>query len=711
MPRDGKYSRSLQSEETERAFRQLCHLLSLDRGGKVQGAVESLILMVLYIDPRVGRCADPDELALAIATYFGVEIDVTAVRAGIENQLQTGGLLIDRVSAPNLIVLSADAKADVATRVENATQLESRVRADWIAEASEIADGADSDALWQALQSYLGLVFRQHGVEAIQLLDSTADGPAVSDTLGFMLDQAIKRANLVAHELGVKRAIAAFFHNNLLTRLRYMSELLDGTFTFFALTISDSTAEYLKGQIPSLDLFLDTNVILSMVGLQDNPMQDLSAELLKKIDAEGHPIQLHCHERTLQEISELQEAVTKALGAKRYSSQLSEAFVQSAESHASRFGVEARFHRLNMEHEIDVGAFLARFNHIEELAAAKKVRIYRPASSDSEEPAKETYIAAFEQFLQEYRPNRPRRYEARDHDVAVWISLQRLRSFSKNALRSGALLLSFDQALYSFDKSFLMNQPSGKKGPTVALPNHLLQLLRPLRKGSTDYDEQFLAVFATPEFRTAQSGYENTVTNVMKYLASFEDVPKETAVLILNDDLLMGRLNDMDAQSEEFAHLIEKTVLTENAALMETVTSLQDQLNEARQAQQALEQLANVEATNRAKIEQDLSKEHSRRELAEASAASAEASSARIATRARIAISVIIALAGSLLIIKGPGSVGWKGFLELHTHIAIQGLMVFAWLGVAYLTGPVKHRAAVLATVVIAAIIAALSLL
>jgi hypothetical protein len=321
MPKDAKYSAS--SDETEHVFRQLCHLLSLDRNGKIQGAVESLIMTVLYIDPRVGDSADPGELALAIATYFGVEIDVAAVKTAIENNIQTGLLLIDRSTTPHQIVLAPAIRADVAARIEEATQLEATVRADWQREIENIVSDVDSNALWQALQYYLGLVFRQHGVEAVQLLDASASGSPNGTALGSMLDRAVQKAGLADHRSAVKQAIETFFHTTEPARLRYMSELLDGAFTFFALTVGDSTAEYLKSQLPTLKLFLDTNVVLGVLGLHDNPLQGTCDELLSVIK-EGHfPFQLYCHERTLREFSEIRDSIKVRLSAKRYSPQLS----------------------------------------------------------------------------------------------------------------------------------------------------------------------------------------------------------------------------------------------------------------------------------------------------------------------------------------------------------------------------------------------------
>jgi hypothetical protein len=90
MPTDKNRDTLPAPEVTERVFRQLCHLLSLDRSGKVQGAVESLITTVLHIDPEVGASADPSELALAIATYFSVKIDATRIETAINSQIQAG---------------------------------------------------------------------------------------------------------------------------------------------------------------------------------------------------------------------------------------------------------------------------------------------------------------------------------------------------------------------------------------------------------------------------------------------------------------------------------------------------------------------------------------------------------------------------------------------------------------------------------------------
>ena len=342
-----------------------------------------------------------------------------------------------------------------------------------------------------------------------------------------------------------------------------MSELLDGTFTFFALTVSDATAEYLRDQVPSLRLFLDTNVVLAVLGMQENPLQEADIELLDIIKQERYPFRLYYHERTYREIVAIVEAARHSLRKVHYTPAMSRAYLQYFSARGGGFGLERQFHALNAEQEADAEAFMARFEHLEDLLSEYGVKRYNQSGSDLDVDVKGAHIAEFEHFLTtRARPGRrPRSYEAMDHDVTVWMYLQRQRRQATNALRSGALLLSNDYSLHAFDRSYLMKAADGKAVATVVLPHHLLQILRPFNQVTTDFDKRFMEIFAAPEFRTTQTDYGPTVSKVLAYMSSFQGVPTETAVHILNDDLLMGRLKDIETSDSEFGEIIESAVM------------------------------------------------------------------------------------------------------------------------------------------------------
>jgi hypothetical protein len=728
--------------QAQLVFRQLCHMLSLSRTGKVQSAIDSLVLTTLAIDPKVGSSGDPNEVAIAVSTYFGVSLDVGDVRLAIEKHLRAGRLLIDRSSDPHRVVLSADTRAQVSERVSDSSALEEAVKQEWLSLSEGKLPGADGDTLWAALQIYLGSVFRQHGAEAVQLLDPSASHGETGINLSTLMNDAIKQVGLSSQRDRVRDCIAGFFIDPSPARLRYMAELLDGTFTFFALTVSDATVDYLRGQVPSLRLFLDTNVVLGLLGLQDNPLQEACVELLEFIREHKYPFQLYYHERTLQELLDIVEAASHNLKRQRFSSALSRAYLQYASSHGGAFGLELRFHTLNADREIDVEAFLARFSHIEELLKDQGAKRYNQSAPEFDVETKGRHIAEFEHFLKETRPARPRRYKALDHDVVVWMSLQRQRRAATSALKSGALLLSNDYSLQSFDRQYLMRQADGKQSPTVVLPQHLLQVLRPLAASTPDFDKRFMEVFAAPEFRTAQSDYDATVSRVLSYLASFDGVPTETAVTILNDDLLMGRLKDAEADSAEFGELIESAVLQENSLLLDRIAESEQALATASTERERLaaeaarleaeraaaaEQLealesgarrqeedrrravdtAREERSQREGIERQLEEERQQREKAEARVAVAD----RRAARTRQITGLLVGLVGVGLLVGGPVLWDWSPWSDQERFRASQALLTVMVLGIAYMIVWKAHRGAVLTGVVFAAAIGLLALL
>lgn len=335
-----RQKRGQASPAADAAYRQLCHLLSLTRTGKVQSAVSNLVLTTFSIDPKIGEGRDPNEVATAISTYFGLTIDLGAVREAIETHLRAGRLQINRTGEPTCIGLAPDVRAQLASRIAQSTQLEETVRKEWVESASQVIPEVDPAALWNALQLYLGKVFNQHGAEAVQLLDSRSETGVEKGNLPALMDASIREAGLKKDQSEVRDVIRAFFLDPSPNRLRYTSELLDGTFTFFALTVSDSTAEYLKEQVPSLRLFLDTNVVLAVLGMQDSNMQEADLELLETIEREQYPFKLYYHERTFKELIGLVETTKSRLRSRHFTPALSRAYIQYVDSRGGGFGLE-----------------------------------------------------------------------------------------------------------------------------------------------------------------------------------------------------------------------------------------------------------------------------------------------------------------------------------------------------------------------------------
>jgi hypothetical protein len=553
-----------------RAFNHLCHVLPLTKAGKVRAVLDGLVMTVLVLEdaPLVDAGAVRD----AIDGWFGIRVEIDEVQKSIDGHMAGGRVLRDL--GARRLGPSATARAEALAAVERDRALEVSVKAEWTAELAQQGYSQTLiDELWDCLRAYMARAFRQHGAMAAQLLDPTLPASREDNTnLAASLDAAIKETSPTVESSAVQAAVSGFFARPTVERTRYVSHLLDGTFTFFAITANEVTSVYVRGQLAPLKLFLDSNFIFGLLDLHENRLSDVSKELVELIKDQGFPYTLYFHERTLKEIQHTLDLVAERLRAWRWSQALSRAVCTTQRVTS----IELAYHRMNSESPTDVDVFLSKFDHIEEILRAQGIHIYRtPQTHESPVEEKGKLIAEYLAYVERYRPNRPRPYEVADHDIVVWQELQHLRKRGKTALDVGALLLSTDVLFSQFDWNKLRS--SNRDVATVVLPGQLLQVLRPFARGSEDFDRRFVQAFALPEFRAAHSDYADVATKVLSYISVYKDMGEETAVRLLANDLLMRQLKGVDEGTPEFAELVESALANDNGILIEEAESAREE--------------------------------------------------------------------------------------------------------------------------------------
>jgi len=389
-----------------RAFSQLCHLVALTRTGKVRSVVDNAVILAFVIEDRsvlTGAKAVTDVLS----TVFGIHLSQPDVQQSIDRHVQSRVLVRDRASAG--LSLAQKERADVKARISAATQLQADVREQWFAElqaSDSFPDGVEPTALWDCLSDFLASMFRQHGVNTIQLLSHTADQHAPSLRWKAMARASIKAHGLVDASFTIEPLLLSFVEKASSDRARYLAQLLDGTFSFFALSIEASAAQYLAGHIPRLDLFLDTNVLFGLLELHDNPMTDASRELVEVIRREALPFTLYYHQRTLREMRTTIGFLGDRLTARRsWPSALSRAIVSAQ----ILSGLERHFHALNAEQPIDPAAFMTRYENVDALLDGLGLKIYRPHVDHFTIETKGSLIADYAEFAKQQRPGHPER--------------------------------------------------------------------------------------------------------------------------------------------------------------------------------------------------------------------------------------------------------------------------------------------------------------
>lgn len=560
---------------------RLCHLVVLSETKKIEAVADSLVLSVIEIDPT-HPATDQAKIEEALRAYFYVNFESKDLQASISRLLQSGAI-IKNPTTGNL-TLSPGSRTAYLKRIADAATLEQTIRDQWIMSVQELFpvwNDKVSAELWAMLRSYLAKLFRRHGAQTALIVSGHDFQDAeLEKTAGSLVMETITEECKLVGQAPAREALYRFFKNQTPERARYVSQLLDGTFSFYALFTDDETQNYLKRSIPRITIFLDTNFLFGVLNLHNNPQNEVSVELLTLVRDQKLPFDFYYHEDSLQEMQETIAATQKRLSQVSWSSGLSRAALATRRFELT--GLELKYHEANAQHQVDPVTYFLKYRHVEKLINEKGIKIYRrPNGSRTETLDEETgdLISAYARFLQDRWPShRPKPFSVIKHDIVVWKAAKALRRPGATGLDVGALLLSADQRLFAFDWGKLSG--SDHLG-VVVMPSQLLQLVRPFVPRTPDFDKKFAEVFALPEFRSAHADFFQVTRKVLQFLASVKDLSEETASAILADELLLSRLRDTESD-EELKVVIESEVLNKNAALIKQHTQTSAQLENTR---------------------------------------------------------------------------------------------------------------------------------
>jgi flagellar biosynthesis GTPase FlhF len=612
---------------------RLCHLVALSEAKKIEGVAESLILSVMESD-AANPATDRPQIEAALVRCYGVRLDPTDFEASISRLIQRGALVSEHGAGG--LLLSPKSRAEQQQRLADANALEQKVKVQWcesLKTSFQTWNDQIADELWECLQLYLTRLFRRHGAQAALVASGQRFEDAELDTsIGDILTNAISEGCRTIDKAAARAALDAFFKEQTPEKARYIAQLLDGTFSFYTLFTDEATQAYLKRAIPQITVFLDTNFLFGVLGLHDNPQNEVSVELVTIVRDQKLPFELYYHEDSLHEMRDTIDAIEKHLSRFMWSTALSRAVLQTRAYLLS--GLELKFHEANAKSQIEPGVFFLKYRYVEKLLNAQGFKIYRrPQKLDLDKLDQKTteMISHYKRYLEEH--HKEKKFSQVRHDILVWQTAKGLRKSHATGLDVGALLLSADQRFFAYDWGVLS---SGSGLGVVVLPSQLLQLLRPFVPRTIDFDKRFAEVFSLPGFRAGDFDFSRVIQRVLQFLATVKDIGEETAAAILADELLMRRLRNVESE-EEIKVAVESEILKKNAELAEQNKAVSAKL-EAAQAEaaqkQSLLEAAQRDAAGHARTASEraaeLERERLEKEKSVAAAAAAENATAQI---------------------------------------------------------------------------------
>lgn len=553
------------------AFKQMASFVAIAKTRQISEVLDELIQQSFFVLPSE-PLSTPDQVAHAMKSIFGIDINSKDVGMALE-RLRKAQIIVNIGNGH--LALAPSVKEALRLRVGSAKALETDVRNVWQKQAGLIAPNLDPEKLWLTLRSYLAQAFRRHGIQAVELLNPDAAlGKDSKVGLSSILDGIIAKQFPERERALARESVSAFFLNVSSDRKRaeYIANLADGAFNYFSLAVAPEVSEKLRGKLNNLTLFLDTNFLFGLLNLHVNPQVDVSSELIEAIGKFKLPFRLRYHEATVREMTNTLFYFGKELKLRKWPQKISRAVVASG----ALSGIEMRYHSKNAEQPVAVEDFLAPYQHWQELLKGRGIDVYNVIDSQEHFLARANLEADYKDYLTYVHREKP--VDAVQHDMNVMETVQSLRTNAKSTLDAGALLITCDYHLFRFD--YEKSRDDGRHHSTV-LPSLFWQILRPFVADNEDFDNAFAETFALPEFSLGKGGAQRAAARMVSILASYSDIPEETATKMLANDLLIAELQSKKTDAE-FAETIESVLASENAALLEETAALAAQLERER---------------------------------------------------------------------------------------------------------------------------------
>jgi hypothetical protein len=550
------------------AYGRLCHFVAIRRDNpSILGAEDGVIRAAISL---CGQATVPSVSAVieSAKNLFSLTFSLDEVNRSIDRLVTTGQA--ERLGEG--VRLTAETVAEVEKCVARSAETERAVRAEWSYSllSKKRIRSEDTDSIWSAVKDYLAKLFARHGLQTLELLapevvgENDSELPA-SEILDRILDARLQQFT----KRQGRDIVRSFLTDRTALRNQYLTELLDGTFSFFALTADEQTRELLRKNLPPLKLLVDTNFVFGLLDLHSNAFVAVSKDVTAIIAEQKFPFQLYYHPLTADEFRSVLAFYKRKLTGGRWSPAISRALLNVGDLS----GIERRFHEVNAEGQISVEDFFARYGNLERVLEAHGMKPFRnnyePWLEDEETL---DLISRYKRFIE---PNE-KPHNVLRHDMILWRTLRDIRRNDPGPFGSGAFFLTCDYSLWRFDHGTLSRGTTG----TSVLPNVFLQLLRPFVPRTQNFDESFVATFALPEFRSINSRTEQAVSRVASVIRLYSDLPEDLAVKILSDEALIAKVAGVPEDDAVISELIESAIADEATRLKAETERLREELRQ-----------------------------------------------------------------------------------------------------------------------------------
>ncbi len=554
-------------------FTRLVQHVALNESGWWEHAVERLVLACAY---TLGPSSH-DDVVNGVVESCGVQANSERVNSTIRNLVESGELIEQGGS------LRVSEAAHEALHQQQTATLDSeknvRVRFGNMARERGLED--QEDELWRILETEVVLpVVRHMGARMYGLL--TADLSDGNSDLESHLREFLSR-----HSDQIRTFLVDFIEPRDDDVRRFVLRRLNAQYALDAAALPDDALERLSlldHKAGRVDVFLDTNFLFSVLGLHENPGDDVANELLQLVqELQGRvDLRLYVIPETVNETRRVLQDVIFRLKGFRGQPNLAEAAKRT-----TSLGLTSRYLEAasNAGRTLTAEDFFGPYeSDLLTVLRSKGVELYNADLS---------YLHVDQNVIddlhdqseaqEKFRSRGQKSYEANLHDMVLLHFTRSRRSPAvESPLETNAWVATLDYGLISFDRKQRVNGA----GPPVCLePSSLIQLFQFWIPSSINLDEALVGSVRQPLlFLTFDKQSEQVTLRILSEISRFEgigDLDVDTVSAILTSTALRNRLEATENDLSNDQELVREAMVNVVRELGDEMTDLRSEQDEA----------------------------------------------------------------------------------------------------------------------------------
>jgi len=554
----------------ERALYQVAPLASLQpTSADLRSLQSGLVLQTLA---ALGRPATPEDVRASVHHDLGVSIPLDSIVRAISQLLDDGTIARGQNFA---VSLQEHAQSQFITHAEATRRLKSDVMRDWL-DVVDVELGARNEHALTAIQrteleadleTFLLTLVRYHGAEVVAFLypDSQASRPVLEMNEPSLFDELPSRGDVVR---ALRRiALPAFVREAKGLRATFIAGLLHRAALLQILQADASASALFAQTLTPPILFLDTNFVFRLLGLQGNALREAAHDVLSHGQALA---QRFCiSQRTLEELEGVVEQQSDWVARDE---DIPEALGEVASEFVAGNDYVSSYWRDRRRHGMTAHQFRERY---------RQVRLLLENHGITVDPRLQAEILVSPDFadatrvLKTFKPGEP---PARvEHDAFHKVLIERLRCDRSGLPPAGwhdvgFLFLTFDNRLPPY-AAYLAEQRKGHRVPFCLMANEWLQVLCFLRPSAQIRPEVMVALLNSPyleRYFSARSVNRDIVRSVMLTMGELGELRAEVARKVLVDRVLTKALEstkDARRQKELTKEAIRRAAAEEDRRL------------------------------------------------------------------------------------------------------------------------------------------------